>query len=71
MARWKEPSTYAGLAAIIGGVGAIAKVHEAPAIADAVNNAAVPLASGDWKVGLAMILTGALGVFLREGKNGR
>jgi len=70
MSRWKEPSTYAGIAAIIGGAGVLGKVNEAPAIADAVNTAAIPLAQGNWQVGLGMIVAGILSVLLKEKSNG-
>lgn len=68
MSRWKEPSTYAGIAAIIGGAGVIGKVNEAPAIADAISGASLPLAQGNWQVGIGMILAGILSVFLKEKK---
>lgn len=68
--RAKEPSTYVGLAAVVTGVGQLAKINEAPAIADAVTNAAPSLAAGDWTTGLMVVLAGLAGVFLRE-KGGR
>lgn len=68
--RAKEPTTYLGAAAVITGVGQLAKINEAPGIADAVTNAAPALATGDWTTGLGVLLMGILGVFLRE-KGGR
>lgn len=66
--RLKEPSTYAGLAAVIIGVGKLADINEAPAIADAITNAAPALLSGNWVAGLGALLMGALAVVVRERK---
>lgn len=63
--RWKEPSTWAGAGLVITGIGQIAKINEAPAIAEAVQSAASRIASGDW-LGVAMAAFGALSVILRE-----
>ncbi|MFN3933628.1 MAG: hypothetical protein ACK4KX_03225 [Parvibaculum sp.] len=68
--RAKEPTTYLGISALIYGAGTLAKVNEAPAVADAVANAAPALAAGDWITGLALLLSGALGIFMKE-KGGR
>jgi len=68
--RAREPSTYLGTALLISGAGQLAKINEAPAIADAVTNAAPALSSGDWATGLSVILMSVLGIFLKE-KGGR
>lgn len=36
--RLSEPSTYGGLAAVVAGVGTLAKINEAPAVSDALVN---------------------------------
>ena len=61
----KEPSTYAGFAAVIAGIGQIAQINEAPAIADAINNAAQPIINQDW-IGAAMVFLGSIAIFLKE-----
>lgn len=66
--RLKEPSTYAGIAAIIAGGGMIAKVNEAPAVAHAVSSAGAQLAAGDY-FGAAMIFFGAFATFMKERGN--
>ena len=68
--RAKEPTTYLGVAAVISGAGQLAKINEAPAIADAVVTAAPALAVGDWGTGLMLLLGGLFGAFLKE-KGGR
>lgn len=68
--RLKEPTTYLGLSASIYGVGMLGKIDEAPALADAVSTAAPALAAGDYVTGIALIVGGALGAFLKE-KGGR
>lgn len=65
-ARAKEPTTYLGLSALIYGGGQLAKINEAPAIADAVASAAPALSSGDWTTGLVSVLLAVLGVFMKE-----
>ncbi|MFN3933621.1 MAG: hypothetical protein ACK4KX_03190 [Parvibaculum sp.] len=69
-ARAKEPTTYLGLSALIYGSGQLAKVNEAPAVADAVASAAPALAAGDWATGLMLLVGGILGALMRE-KGGR
>jgi hypothetical protein len=63
--RLAEPSTYAGLAAVILGGGQLAKISEAPAMAEAVASAAPHLAAGDWMSGL-MIALGSLAMILKD-----
>ena len=48
--RFKEPSTYAGVAAIVAGVGQVVDFNEAPAIAEGLNHvtAAVTGGGGGW-----------------------
>lgn len=63
--RWKEPSTYAGVGLIVTGLGQVASINEAPAIAGAIEAAAPHIATSNW-VGVAMALFGAFAVMLRE-----
>lgn len=63
--RLNEPSTYAGLAAIAMGAGQLAKVNEAPVIAEAITQAGPQLAAGNW-LNAAMVAFGALAVILKD-----
>lgn len=65
--KLKEPSTFAGLAAVLMGFGQIFDVSEAPAIADSVNAAANDLAAGNW-MSAGMVFLGGLAVILNEKK---
>lgn len=64
----KEPSTYAGLAAVVAGVGQIFKDDHTDAVAAAINQAAPHILSNDW-LGALMTLFGLAAVFLREKGN--
>lgn len=61
--RLNEASTYAGLAGIISGVGILAHVNEAPAIAHAVEVAAPSLSSGQWYIGVGSLIAGIVAAF--------
>jgi len=61
--RVREPSTYAGLAAVISGGGILFKINEAPAIAGAIQNAGGALAAGDWVNGVAVMILGIVAAF--------
>jgi len=68
--RFREPSTYAGLAAVTVGVGQVAKINEAPQVAELIGQAGQTAVAGDW-VGAGMMgLLGLLSIFMRE-KGGR
>jgi len=64
--RATERSTYIGLAQTLLGIGIVAKVDEAPQIAESVTQAAEPLASGNYQLGLGVLLMGILSVFVGE-----
>lgn len=64
--RLREPSTYAGLAAIAVGAGQVADINEAPAVADAITTVGQSVAVMPGWEGLVMGVLGALAVFLRE-----
>ncbi|MBC7135094.1 MAG: hypothetical protein H5U25_05555 [Oceanibaculum nanhaiense] len=66
--RLREPSTYAGLAAIVGGAGGLAKIDEAPAIADALVSGA-PIIAADPLIGGLMVLAGLLATLLKDRGN--
>lgn len=61
--RLSEASTYAGLSGLVTAVGILAKVNEAPAIADAVTNAAPALTAGDWLGGGIALAFGLVAAF--------
>lgn len=71
LSRLAEPSTYAGLAAVVAGVGSVGGINEAPAVAQAVGSAGDAAASyGPWG-GLLALGMGALAVLVPEkGKKG-
>ncbi|WP_341894315.1 hypothetical protein [Ferrovibrio terrae] len=60
--RIGERTTWVGLASIIAGVGQIAKVSEAPAVADAVANVGVAVSTGTVDP-MSLLITG-LGTYL-------
>lgn len=65
--RFREPSTYAGLAAVAVGAGQVFDISEAPAVADAIGSAgATVTATGDPIIGGAALVFGLLAIFLRE-----
>lgn len=64
--RKKEPTTYIGLALLVQGVGALAKIDDAPMIADTIHQAATPLAAGDYAGAGTLLLGGILGMLMRE-----
>lgn len=63
--RAGEGSTYAGLAAVVAGLGMSLKVDEAPAVAEGILAAAPALTAGDWLGGLVAI-AGAVAVAVRD-----
>lgn len=65
--RIKEPSTHAGLAAIIGGLGMILHSPETTQVAQAVPDVAEKVIRQDF-VGAAITLFGALAFLLPERK---
>jgi len=64
--RLAEPSTAVGLTVAIAGVGQLAKIDEAPAIAEAVGAAAQVAGAGDYTGGAVLLIGGLLGAFLGE-----
>lgn len=67
--RAAEPSSYAGLAGIIMGLGTLFDINEAQPVADAVGSAAdIVVATGNPTFGLAMLVSGILAAFLPERK---
>mgnify|MGYP000980235341 CR=1 FL=1 len=65
--RLKEPSTYAGLAATVAGVGQIFGDVHTDAIAGAITQAAPSLIAGNW-LGALMSLFGLAAIFMKEKK---
>lgn len=64
LSRLKEPSTYAGIAAIIAGVGQVSGT-QTDQVAQTAAAIGERVLHQDW-LGVGMILAGALGVFLPE-----
>lgn len=67
--RLAEPTTVIGLGSLIYGLGEIFKIKEALPVAEAITNAADPLAAGDYNTGIILVLSGLFGVFMREKAN--
>lgn len=67
LARLKEPSTYAGIASVISGVGTILKDDNTTAIAGAIVEASPHIISGNW-MGAGMIFFGLFAMFIKEKK---
>lgn len=63
----KEPSTWAGLTAVITGVGQIAKINEAPIVADVITQAAPQIISNNWTAAL-LILAGGFSTWFNTRK---
>lgn len=69
--RLREPSTWLGLAALISGGGQLAKVNEAPAIADAVAGVGQAVAGGaDLVTAGTLAVGGLVAAFMRERGDG-
>lgn len=64
--RLREPSTYIGLSLVVNGVGAMAKLDAAPAVADGINQVGVPLSQGDWTTALLLAAGGIAGIVVKE-----
>lgn len=65
MSRLKEPSTYAGLAAIVAGLGQVFHFAPADTVAGAITSVAPQVISGNW-FGAVTALLGIGAVFIRE-----
>ncbi|RKQ73115.1 hypothetical protein [Oceanibaculum indicum] len=63
--RLKEPSTYAGLAAVVLGAGQLGKIDEAPSVAGAIMDGAAAMQVDPIMGGLT-ILGGILAALLRD-----
>jgi len=65
--RISEGSTWAGLAAVILGIGQVGKINEAPVIADAVGQVGAAVGAGiDPVTAIVTAGAGAVAVFLRD-----
>ncbi len=67
LARLREPSSAAGLAAVVIGLGQLAKVNEAPAIAEVIGQAGAA-AAVDPVVGAVALIAGLVAIFRGEKK---
>lgn len=68
--RAAEPTSYIGLALLVQAIGTLTKMNEAPAIAEAIQSAADPLARGDYATAGTVAIGGLLAILMRE-KGGR
>lgn len=68
--RLAEPSTYAGLALATVGVGQVAKINEAPQVAELIGQAGQAAVNGDYVTAGGALLFGVLSIFMKE-KGGR
>ncbi|WP_422020197.1 hypothetical protein [Pyruvatibacter mobilis] len=66
--RLREPSTYAGLAAVTIGIGQIVDFDEAGQVASIVQGAGERAAVGDWIGAGVAALLGLAAIFKREGR---
>ena len=64
--RIREPSTWGGLAAVTIGAGQLAKVNEAPAVAEAVGQAGQAFVNGDTLGGAAALVFGLVAAFTKD-----
>jgi len=64
--RLREPSTMIGLGVAVGGIGQVAKIEEAPAIAETLVQSAPAFAGGDYVTGIGLLLGGVFGAFMKE-----
>jgi hypothetical protein len=64
--RLSEPSTWGGLAAATVGVGQVAKIDEAPQVADVIGQAGQAAVTGDYVTAGAIGLMGLFSIFMKE-----
>lgn len=60
--RFKEPSSLAGVGLVVGGLGQVFGVNEAPQVAEAINQAAQ---QSSW-LGALMVAVGTAAILMRE-----
>jgi hypothetical protein len=69
--RLREGSTWAGLSAVMMGVGQLGKVNEAPAVSDALTNVGTAISQGvPWWQALMFGAAGAA-IAIADGKKGK
>ncbi|MHC8493627.1 hypothetical protein ACTU44_13070 [Thalassospira sp. SM2505] len=64
--RFREPSTYAGLAVATVGIGQIAKIDEAPQVAELIGQAGQAAVTGDYVTAGVVGLMGLLSIIMKE-----
>jgi len=69
--RLQEGSTWAGLAALVTGVGSLAKINEAPQIADALSGAGQAIAGGMDPITAVVVAVGGAAAMLLKDKGRR
>ena len=66
--RGKEKSTYVGLATIVGAIGVMAKINEAPAVAEVLQDAGNSVEVGGF-IGVALaLISGLVNIFTKSQK---
>ena len=65
----KEPSTWAGLASVITGVGLIADINEAPIVTEIITNAAPHIIAANW-TGVLLVVSGFFATWFNGRKKG-
>ncbi|MGD1934222.1 MAG: hypothetical protein ACFB0Z_06900 [Candidatus Phaeomarinobacter sp.] len=66
--RFREPSTYAGLAAITVGLGQVLDWDEAGQVAGLVQGAGEQISTGNWVGAAVAVLLGGAAMWKREGR---
>lgn len=66
LSRLAEPSSWAGLAAVVAGVGQLGKIEEAPAIVDVIGQAGQAVGANGPFGGLVALGLGLVAVFVGE-----
>lgn len=64
--RVKEPSTFIGLALLVQAIGVLTKADGVSVVAESINQASQPLASGDYITAATIGLGGLMGVLMKE-----
>lgn len=64
--RLREPSTFAGLSAITLGLGEVARINEAPAVASTIAHAGEQAITGNFIGAGVALFTGLFAIFMKE-----
>lgn len=64
--RFKENTSWLGLGAIIAGVGEVAKINEAPQVAETVAEVGAQVVTGNYVGAVGLIFAGIVGFFKKD-----